>query len=146
MTLSSAFNIINSAFNANAAQTAVISNNVANANTAGYSLKTANVAFSVYGGVEVTSITRAANAALQEQMLAANSQSAAQSALAAGLTKLSATVSDGASTSSSSTTSTASGQSPAAMLASLESALQNYAASPTSPAVAESVVTAAQQL
>jgi flagellar hook-associated protein 1 FlgK len=146
MSLSSAFNIINSAFNANAAQTAVISNNVANANSTGYSLKTANVAFSVYGGVEVTSISRAANAALQEQMLAANSQSAAQSALAAGLTQLSATVSDGASTSSSSTTSTASGQSPAAMLANLQSALQTYAASPTSPAVAESVVTAARQL
>ena len=146
MSLSSAFNIINSAFNANAAQTAVISNNVSNSATAGYSLKTANLAFSPYGGVDVTSITRATNTALQEQMLAANSQSAAQSALADGLTQLSATVSDNASTSSTATTATASGRSPAAMLASLESALQTYAASPTNPAVAAAVTTAAGQL
>src|ERR1700732_4521718 len=80
MSLSSAFNIINTAFNANAAQTAITSNNVANANTTGYSLKTANLATNSFGGVEITSVTRATNVALQDQMLAANSESAAQSA------------------------------------------------------------------
>src|SRR5208337_4203968 len=99
MSLSTAFNIINSAFDANASQTAVISRNISNASTTGYSLKTANLATNSYGGVAVTSITRAANSALLEQMLAANSQSAQQSAIANGLTQLSATVSDGASTS-----------------------------------------------
>jgi flagellar hook-associated protein 1 FlgK len=146
MSLSSAFNIINTAFNANAAQTAIVSNNVANANTTGYSLKTANLATNSFGGVEITSVTRATNVALQDQMLAANSESAAQSALAKGLTQLSATVSDNASTSTATATTTASGQSPAAKLANLESALQTYEASPSSTTNAQSVITAATQL
>src|SRR3984957_11840571 len=99
MTLTSAFNIINSSFDANAAQTAAISRNIANSSTTGYTRKTANVAASADGGVEVTSITRATNAALQEQMLAANSTSAQQAAVANGLAQLSATVSDSTSTS-----------------------------------------------
>ena len=37
MSLSTAFNIISSSFAANAAQTAVVSNNIANVNTPGYS-------------------------------------------------------------------------------------------------------------
>ena len=78
MTLSSALNIINSSFDANAAQTAAVSRNIANSGTAGFTRKTANVATSAYGGVEVTSVTRATNAALQEQMLAANAKSAQQ--------------------------------------------------------------------
>jgi flagellar hook-associated protein 1 FlgK len=146
MSLSSAFNIINSAFDANAAQTAAISRNISNANTQGYSLKTANLATNAYGGVEVASVTRATNAALLEQALASNSQSAQQSALAAGLTQLSATVSDSALSSSSTSTTTASGQSPSAMLASLETALQNYQASPSDTTLGQSVVTAASQL
>jgi flagellar hook-associated protein 1 FlgK len=146
MSLSSAFNIINSAFDANASQTAAISRNISNASTPGYTLKTANLATNSYGGAEVTSITRATNVALQDQMLAANSTAAQQSALANGLTQLSATVSDNASTSSSASTTTASGQSPSAMLASLETALQNYEASPSDSTVAQSVVSAASQL
>lgn len=146
MTLSSAFSIINSAFNANAAQTAVISRNISNSSTSGYSLKTANLATAAYGGVEVASITRATNSALLEQMLAANSQSAQQTALANGLSQLSATVSDNATTSSSTSTTGASGQSPAAMLANLETALQNYETSPSDVTVAQSVVTAASEL
>ncbi len=146
MTLSSAFNILNSAFDANAAQTAVISRNISNSSTTGYSLKTANLVTNAYGGVEVASITRATNSALQEQMLAANSQSAQQAAIANGLSQLSATVSDSSSSTSSSSTTTASGQSPSAMLANLETALQNYETSPSDTTVAESVVTAASGL
>jgi flagellar hook-associated protein 1 len=146
MSLSSAFNIINTAFDANASQTAAISRNISNASTPGYTLKTANLATNSFGGVEATSITRATNVALQDQMLAANSTAAQQSALANGLTQLSATVSDTASTSSSASATTASGQSPSAMLASLETALQNYESSPSDPTVAESVVSAASQL
>ncbi|WP_158816247.1 flagellar hook-associated protein FlgK [Methylocapsa sp. S129] len=146
MSLSSAFNIINSSFNANASQTAAISSNISNASTTGYTLKTANLATNSYGGVEVSSITRATNVALLEQMLAANSTSAQQSALANGLTQLSATVNDSTSVSSSSSTTTASGQSPSAMLANLDSALQNYEASPSDATVAQSVITAASQL
>jgi flagellar hook-associated protein 1 FlgK len=143
MSLSSAFNIINSAFTANAAQTAVISRNISNSGTAGYALKTANLATNAYGGVEVASIARATNSALLEQMLAANSQSAQQTALANGLSQLSATVSDNATTSSSSSTT---GQSPSAMLANLETSLATYESSPSDVTVAQSVVTAASEL
>ena len=146
MSLSSALNIINTSFNANASQTAVISQNVSNSSTTGYTLKTANLATTAYGGVEVSSITRATNVALQEQMLAANSTAAQQAALANGLTQLSATVSDSASTSGSSSTTTASGESPAALLAGLQTALQNYEASPSNATVAQSVVSAASAL
>jgi flagellar hook-associated protein 1 FlgK len=146
MSLSSAFNIINTSFNANASQTAVISQNISNASATGYTLKTANLATNAYGGVEVSSITRATNVALQEQMLAATSTAAQQAALANGLTQLSATVSDSASTSGASSTTTASGQSPAALLAGLQTALQNYEASPSNATVAQSVVSAASAL
>jgi flagellar hook-associated protein 1 len=146
MSLSSAFNIINSSFNANASQTAVISRNISNASTPGYTLKTANLATSAYGGVEVSSITRSTNEALQGTMLSATSTAAQQAALANGLTQLSATVSDNASTSATSSATTATGQSPSAMLAGLETALQTYEASPNDPTVAQSVVSAASQL
>jgi flagellar hook-associated protein 1 len=146
MSLSSAFNIINSSFDANASQTAVISRNISNASTPGYTLKTANLATTSYGGVEVSSITRATNEALQDTMLSATSTSAEQAALANGLTQLSATVSDNASATATSSTTTATGQSPSAMLAGLETALQTYEASPNDPTVAQSVVSAASQL
>jgi flagellar hook-associated protein 1 len=146
MTLSSAFTIINSAFDSNAAQTAAVSRNITNANKTGYTIKTANLGTTSYGGAEVTSITRATNTALLDQMLAANSQAAQQSALATGLTQLSATVSDNSSVASSDTATTASGQSPAALLAGLQSALQNYEATPSNETVAQSVVSAASSL
>src|SRR3974390_3433994 len=49
MTLSAAFNIISSSFAANAGQTAVVSSNIANANTPGYSREIANVITNSYG-------------------------------------------------------------------------------------------------
>ena len=69
MSLSTAFNVISSSFAANAAQTAVVSNNIANVNTPGYSREIANVVTNSYGGADVASITREANAALLEQVV-----------------------------------------------------------------------------
>jgi flagellar hook-associated protein 1 FlgK len=102
MGLSAAFNIISSSFAANAAQTAVVSNNVANANTPGYSSEIANLATNPYGGVDVISVTRVANAALAEQASTSTAQAAAQQAIANGLATLAATVNDSASSSSTS--------------------------------------------
>ena len=68
MSLSAAFNVISSSFAANSAQTAVVSNNIANANTPGYSREIANVVTNSYGGADVASVTREANAALLEQV------------------------------------------------------------------------------
>ncbi len=145
MSLSAAFNIISSSFAANAAQTAVVSNNIANVNTPGYSREIANVVTSPYGGADVASITRIANAALAEQVTTSTAQAAAQQAIANGLTTLAATVSD---SSSASATSGAdqNGASPSAMLANLQSALTTYQDSPTSSSAADAAVTAASQL
>jgi flagellar hook-associated protein FlgK len=68
MTLSSAFNIINSAFVVTAAQSATISNNITNASTPGYSREIANVVDNPYGGADVASIMREANSALLDQV------------------------------------------------------------------------------
>ncbi len=56
MSLSTAFNIISSSFAANAAQIAVVSNNIANVNTAGYSREVANLVTNPYGGADVVSV------------------------------------------------------------------------------------------
>ena len=145
MSLSTAFNVISSSFAANAAQTAVVSNNIANVNTPGYSREIANVVTNSYGGADVASITREANAALLEQVSSSTSQAAAQQAISDGLTTLAQTVDD-----SSSTTSTSganqNGASPSAMLANLQSALTTYADSPSSSSAADAVVSAASDL
>jgi flagellar hook-associated protein 1 len=145
MSLSSALNIINSAFVANAAQSAVISNNISNAGTKGYAREIVNLITTSGGGVQVTSVGREANAALLEQVNSSTSDAAYQQALSDGLTTLANTVSD-----SSSATSTSgamsSGNSPSAMLANLQSALQTYDASPANPSAAQAVVTAAGDL
>ena len=145
MSLSAAFNIINSAFLSNAAQSAVISNNIANASTPGYSREIANVLANCFGGSDVASVTRAANGALLEQVNASTSQAASEQALANGLATLAQSVSDSASSSSASGA-TQNGNSPSAMLANLQSALATYAASPSSASAGQAVVTAASDL
>ena len=145
MSLSAAFNIISSSFAANAAQTAVVSSNIANVNTTGYSREAANLVANPYGGVEVASVTRTANAALAEQVATATAQAAAEQAISNGLTTLAATVSD-SSSSTSTSGANANGASPSAMLANLASALTTYADSPTSSSAAAAAVTAAQNL
>ena len=126
MSLSTAFNVISSSFAANAAQTAVVSNNIANVNTPGYSREIANVVTNSYGGADVASITREANAALLEQVSSSTSQAAAQQAISDGLTTLAQTVDDSSSASSTSGANQ-NGASPSAMLANLQSALTTYA-------------------
>ncbi len=145
MTLSSAFSIINSAFASNAAQSAIISSNISNANTPGYAREIANVLTNSYGGSDVASVTREANSALLEQVNTSTSQAASEQALANGLTTLAQTVSDSASSSSTSG-STQNGDSPSAMLANLQSALTTYEASPSNAAAGQAVVTAASNL
>jgi len=145
MSLSAAYNIISSSFAANAAQTSVVSKNIANANTPGYSREIPNVLTNLYGGAEVDSITREANSALMEQASDSTSQAASQQAIADGLTKLAQTVSDSASATSASGA-TQNGASPSAMLANLQNALQTYAASPGNASVGQAAVGAASSL
>ena len=145
MSLSAAFNIISSSFAANAAQTAVVSNNIANANTPGYSREIANVVTNSYGGADVASVTREANAALLEQASSSTSLAATQQAISDGLTTLAATVDDSSSASSTSGANQ-NGASPAARLANLESALTTYEDSPSSSSAADAAVSAASEL
>src|SRR5271166_1055609 len=145
MSLSAAFNIISSSFAANAAQTAVVSNNIANVNTPGYSREIANVVTSPYGGADVASVTRIANTALAEQATTSTAQAAAQQAIANGLTALAATVSDSSSASAASGANQ-NGASPSAMLTNLQSALTTYQDAPTSSSAADAAVTAAKTL
>ncbi len=145
MSLSTAYNIISSAFASTAAQTAVISSNIANANTTGYARQIANVVTNAYGGSNVASVTNEANGALSEQVNTSTSQAASEQAIAAGLATLAQTVNDSTSTSSASGA-TQNGDSPAALLANLQNALVTYEASPSDAAVGQSVVTAASEL
>ncbi len=145
MSLSAAYNIINSAFLSTAAQSAVISSNISNASTPGYAREIANVLTNSYGGSDVASVTREANSALLEQVNASTSQAASEQALANGLATLAQTVSDSASSSSVSG-STQNGNSPSAMLANLQSALATYEASPSDASAGQAVVTAASNL
>ena len=143
MTLSSAFNIINTSFNAIATQSSTIASNVANANTPGYSRQVANLATTAYNGVTVESITREANVALTAQLNSTTSEAAAQAAISNAMTTLAATVSD-SSTSTSSTGSLQNGNSPYAQLANFTSALTTLEAQPNSQSAAHAAVVAAQ--
>lgn len=145
MSLSSALSIINSAFVANAGQSAVISSNISNAGTKSYAREIANLITTASGGVEVASVGREANAALLDQVNTSTSQAAYQQALSDGLSRLAQTVSDSSSATSSSGAA-ANGNSPSAMLANLQSALETYDASPTSTSAAQGAVTAADNL
>ena len=136
MSLSAAFSVISSSFAANSAQTAVVANNIANVNTPGYSREIANVATNSYGGADVASITREANAALLEQVSSSTSQAATQQAISDGLATLAQTVDDSSSASSTSGANQ-NGASPSAMLANLHTALSTYEVSPTSPSAAD---------
>ncbi len=144
MSLSSAFNIINSSFRAIGAQTATISTNIANANTPGHSRQIANPITDAFNGVAVTSITRVTNAALAAQVNQSTSDSAAQTAISDGVSALARTVSD----SSTSTTSGAqqNGNSPFALLANFRVALSTYEAQPASQTTAQAAVAAARQV
>ena len=145
MSLSTAFNIISSSFAANAAQTAVVSNNIANVNTSGYSRQIANVVTDSFGGADVASVTRMANGYLTEQASSSNSLAAAQQAISNGLATLAQTVSDSSSASSTSGN-YENGASPSAMLANLVDALETYEASPSSSSAANPAVSAASNL
>jgi flagellar hook-associated protein 1 len=145
MSLSSALSIINSAFVANAGQSAVISSNISNAGTTSYAREIANLITTSGGGAEVASVGREANAALLDQVNTSTSQSAYQQALSDGLTTLAQTVSDSSSATSSSGAA-ANGNSPSAMLANLQSALETYDASPSNTSAAQGAVTAADDL
>jgi flagellar hook-associated protein 1 FlgK len=135
MSLSVGLDVALSGLSTTAEQTAVVSRNVARANDPYATRKTANVVTTGAGGIRVSSVTRAANAALLEKMLSATSASAAQKSIVEALNRLDATVADPELDTS-----------PAAMIQKLNDAIQQYASAPQDPLRAQSAVSAAQNL
>ncbi len=133
--LSSATNVTQSAIATVAAQVNVVSQNIAGANTTGYSEQTANVASTLNGGVQLTSVSNSQNQARFESVLGATSSSAAQQAISNGLSTLQQTIGD-----------TSSSTSPSAQITALVNALQQYASQPSDSSLAASTVTAASSL
>ena len=144
MSLTAAFDIINSSFRAIGSQSATIASNIANANTHRYSRQVANPVTDPFNGVAVYTVTREANAALAASLNVATSDSAAQSAISDGIAALAQTVSD----SSSLTTLGAqqNGNSPFALLANFRVALATYEAQPTNLSAAQAAVMAANNV
>jgi flagellar hook-associated protein 1 FlgK len=115
-------------------QASVISRNVAGANQDGYSRKSVLVASQPGSGVYVAGIQRATSAGLFNNVLKAASTSSGQDLLYNGLQKVAAITVDDPELD----------QSPAAQLAKLKSALQQYASAPDNVTFAQAAVTAAK--
>jgi flagellar hook-associated protein 1 len=145
MTISSALSIISSAFQSTAAQSSVISSNISNVSTTGYVRQIANQITNDYGGSDVVSVSRQANAELLDQLNVSTSESATQSAISTGIQTLAQSVDDSADATAA-TGALENGDSPSAMIGNLQSALATYETSPSSTSAASAVVTAAQNL
>jgi len=135
MSLSVGLDVALSGLSTTAEQTSVVSRNVARAGDPSATRKIANIITAAGGGIQLASITRAANAALLEKMLGATSSAAAQRAIVEALDRLSQTVDD-----------PELDRSPAAMIQKLADAIQQYAAAPQDSIRAQSAVSAAQNL
>jgi flagellar hook-associated protein 1 len=134
MTLTDALNSARSSLMATGMQTSVISRNIAGVNQDGYSRKNVLVATLPGNGVYVAGIQRASSAGLFYNVLKAASTTAKQDSLYNGLQKIAATTVDDPEQD----------QSPAAQLAKLKSALQQYATAPDNATLAQAAVTAAK--
>ena len=146
MGLSTSFSIAQSALASAAAQSSVLSRNIGNVNTTGYTLKSANIVTTQNGASAVTSVQRATNTALFGSVLQAQSDSASQSAISNGLTQLQNTLGLNQSAATASAAVSATDQSPSTKIAALADALQAYASGPDVQANGTAVVTAATNL
>lgn len=136
MSLTVALNSARSSLMTTGMQTSVVSRNIAGATLEGYSRKNVLVATLPGNGVYVAGIQRAASTGLFNNVLKATSTSAMQDVLYNGLHKIAAATLDDPELD----------QSPAAQLAKLKSALQQYASSPDNATLAQSAVTAAKNV
>ena len=143
MNLSGAFGIAQSALANTAAQTALLSQNIANVGNADYSRRTATTLSQTNGTVAQGPTQRATDTALLASLLTAQGASSSQQALSNGLNQIAATLDlDGASSS----TSQATDNSPATAIGALATALQQYQADPSDDSLAAAAVSAAKSL
>lgn len=136
MTLTVALNSARSSLMAAGTQASAVSRNIAGANQDGYSRKNVLLGTMPGNGVYVAGIQRATSAGLFNNVLKATSTSAKQDSLYNGLQKVSTTTVDDPELD----------QSPAAQLAKLKSALQQYATAPDNVTLAQAAVTSAKNV
>jgi flagellar hook-associated protein 1 FlgK len=134
MSLTVALNSARSSLMTSGTQASVISRNIAGVGQDGYSRKNVLVATLPGNGVYVAGIQRAGSAGLFYNVLKASSTTAKQDAIYNGLQKIAATTIDDPQLD----------QSPAAQLAKLKSALQQYASAPDNTTFAQAAVNAAK--
>jgi len=134
MTLTVALNSARSSLMAVGTQASAVSRNIAGANQDGYSRKNVLLGTMAGTGVYVAGIQRATSAGLFNNVLKAASTSAKQDTLFNGLQKIAAATIDDPELD----------QSPAAQLAKLKSALQQYATAPDNVTLAQAAVNAAK--
>ena len=133
--LSTALHYAVSSLSASAAQTALLSRNIAGASDPNYSRKSALLISLPGGAVAVGFYNRSADKRLLDKLLDVSSSAAGKQTLLAGLEKLSATVGD-----------PASGTSISAILGRLQLSLQAYEADPSSLQLANGAVQSARDM
>ncbi len=137
MTLSIAGMIANTSLGTISKEIGILSRNVSNANTPGYSARIAQTSTGSVGSAEVDSVTRATNPALFRSQLEATSGGAQSSVVNDGLARIAQLLN---------TDGNGAGSSPSSFIGKLSSALQLYDASPADTTTATGVVTAAKDL
>jgi flagellar hook-associated protein 1 FlgK len=135
MSLSLALNTARSSLAATTSQINISGRNIAGAGDPTYSRKIAESGSTADGGARIVSIRRATDLALYYTMLGATSSAAGQKAVLAGLDRISSSLGDAAAMTS-----------PAGKLSALSDALQQHASHPDDPALAQGVVTKAQDM
>ncbi len=135
MGLTTGLSIARSALFTSADQTSIVGRNVANAGTALYTRKSANVISVPGAGARVVSVSRTTDASLLRNLYAANSDLSAQKSLVDALNQLDQTVNDPELDAS-----------PAALVSKLADAVQQYASQPQSELAGQAAVTAARNL
>ena len=135
MSLTTALNNAQAIFNNSGTQSSVVSNNIANAGNTDYSRRQAMLSTNM-AGAQVVQIARANEPALQKAFLSSTSGDAAQQRLLSAYTSLQSATLGGNDNEIA----------PATYMASLQTAMQTYASSPSSTTAAQAAVNAAQSL
>lgn len=137
MGLSIAGMIANTSLGTISNEIGVLSRNVSNANTPGYSTRTAQTSTGVAGAAEMNGVARITNPALFKSQLQSTSGGAQASAVYDGLSTIAQLLN---------TDSDGNSSSPSSFIGKLSSALQTYDAAPSDTTAAAGVVTAAKDL
>ena len=144
MSLSGALSIAQSALANTAAQSALLSRNIANVSNPNYARESAGTITQIGGGVSAGATQRATNDAVLASLLSSQAASSSSQALSNGLTQIAGAL--GLDTSSASSTTTATDNSPSTQIGAFTTALQDYAAQPDNASLATAAVSAAKSL